>query len=158
MMSTIAILAAVALIVQLAAIGFWATLYSRIERWVWWIVTVGFLIMATHRIAEGLNYRIMPTFSQFTALLIAFTALIAVLQACGWVRKRDKHAASLIAVERKLDELRKNLTLREHIAVQVAEVITDLRDEITYYEEQALFHKLPTYPRKSGGPDRTRTG
>lgn len=157
-MSTIAILAAAALVVQLAAIAFWATLYSRIERWVWWIVTVGFLIMAAHRIAEGFNYRLMPTFSHFTALLITFTALIAVLQTRGWVRKRDRHNANLIAVERKLEELRKNLALHEPIAVQVAEVITDLRDEINYYEEQALFHKLPTYPRKSGGPDRTRTG
>ena len=61
-------------------------------------------------------------------------------------------------IKQELEKLRKNLALHEPIAVQVAEVITDLRDEITYYEEQALFHKLPTYPRKSGGPDRTRTG
>lgn len=155
MVNTELILVGVALAVQATALLFWLRLHGRVERWVWWSVTLGFIIMAAHRVGEMLNYNFLPQFTTVTAILIALIALISVLQTRRWVRKREQHTAGLAVVHNKLEALSKQLELRESLAVKVAEILGDLRQEIDFYKDQARDHHLPLY---NGGTDRTRTG
>ena len=154
------ILVSVALGIQALALLFWLRLYRRMDRWIWWVVALGFLIMASHRLSEALNYRLIPQFNTITAILIASFALTAVLKTQHWANRRDRQQAALNKVHDNLVALGTELKNRDSIATKIAEILNDLRHQIDYYESQARKHHLPTFKpdSKNGGTDRTRTG
>lgn len=91
------------------------------------------------------NYKLVPRFSEGTAILIALVALIAVLQTRSWIRKRFKQQAALTAVHDKLEQLAVDVQSRQPIATRIAEIINELREQIDFYEEQARKNRLPTF-------------
>ena len=149
-------LAIAALVIQAAALMSWIALRRKVERWVWVMVLLGFLIMAFHRVGEVFNYNIFPQFTHFTAILIAVIALISVLQTRHWIRKRERFNAGLAVVQTKLEKLAADVENRPPIATRIAEILNELREQLDFYEAQAKRHHLPTF--KNGGTDRTRSG
>jgi len=144
-MNMILALAIVVLCIHVGAIVIWATLYSKVERWIWIMVMLGFTIMVSHRVAEVLRYEIFPSFTHYTALAIAVIACSSVLQTKSWIKKRDRHAEGLKEVKEKLERLKTEVENRDPIASKVAEIITDFRTKIDFYKGQADEHDLPHY-------------
>lgn len=140
-------LAVVALIVHATALVIWFRLRAKLEAWVWWVVALGFVIMGIHRIEETFDYNLIPQFSHYSAIGIAIIALFGVVQTKRYLRKQAQHEAALAAVHTKLELLQKDVQNREPIATQIAEIIGDLRSQISFYECQAKDHHLPLYPK-----------
>jgi hypothetical protein len=140
-------LAVVALIVHAIALVVWFRLRAKLEAWIWWVVALGFVIMGIHRVEETLDCQLIPQFSHYSAIGIAVIALFGVVQTRRYLRKHAAHEAALAAVHTKLELLQKDVQNREPIATQIAEIIGDLRSEISFYECQAKSHHLPLYPK-----------
>ncbi len=145
-----------ALLMQAAALTLWVLLARKIERWVWLMVLAGFFAIFAHRLADVLHFEPFSNFSHITATVIALVALVAVLQARYWVSKRERLTTKMAAIQARLEQLAVDTEAREPIATRIAEILSDLREEITYYEAQALEHHLPQF--KNGGTDRARSG
>jgi hypothetical protein len=140
-----------ALALQAAAITVCITLWPKVERWVWMLVFLGFVIMAAHRVDAVLHYNTRP-FNQFTAILIALIAFVAVIQTKRWIRKREKQTIALFRAHEKLEALADEVRNRQPIATRIAEILSDLRNQIDFYEDQCKKHQLPTFT--NGHPSR----
>lgn len=133
MSSLISTFAISALIIQVAAVVVWGFCYKKVNMQVWTAVFLGFLIMFLHRVIEIL--RLSETFSVITANGIALVALIATLAVYRFI----KHVAAL----RKTFKLEKGC-----VAEKLAKHLSDLRDEIQWYENQAKASGQALYPKR----------
>lgn len=134
-----------ALALHCVALFTWISLRKRIEVWVYWAVLTGFVMLFTHRIVEVSNCEPFPFFSHLTAVGIAGVALTSVFQTRRYLQKQGQVAIALETLHKKLEHLASEVTLREPIAAQIAEIMADLRAQIRYYEKQAKDHDLPLF-------------
>jgi len=149
-----------------AAVVIWVTLFKKLERWVWWLIFVGYIILVIHRFDETFHWAFFPNSSHITALLIAIVVLVATIQTRVWVRRRDRTQASLAAFHDQLQEVAAEIAkqqLQNPLSHQIAKLIASLRSEIDYYEKIAKRRGFPLYKDiadrlKNGGQDRTPTG
>lgn len=139
------IILVVGLALHIVAVCIWLTLYRHLERWVWWLIFIGFMVLGFHRVDEVLHYGFFPYSSHVTAALIALIIIIAVLQARRWATKRARLQKQLVTVHEQLKILAKEVVNRPPIADQVAKILASLRSEIDYYESAARKHGWPLY-------------
>ncbi len=135
--------------ILLEVIGFvlWSTFVGRLERWVWWTVWIGYVVLIYHRIGETLGWGVL--FGPITSLAFGIISFIAAIETRRLLRKRDEARNRLLQVHQRLAEM--ELEPPANIAQKLAEIIVDLKDQVKYYEAQASDAGLPTYKSNGNG-------
>jgi hypothetical protein len=124
------VLAISAVVVHLLAFALWTTLYTKINKGLWLIVTSGFLLMAVHRVAEACATA--PIFVSISACGIAYISLFAVLSVHKHIRVVHPYVKHT----------------KQHLAEQITEHVLDLKARIKWYEDQSRANGLTQYPDK----------
>ena len=112
-------LGATALIFHGAAVVVWLSLFKKLDRVVWTPIAIGYIALVTHRVNELLGGSVI--FAQFTANVIAYVALYAVLQARSHLKKRQE---IIFKLEKFVSEK------PDSIATHLAERIVELKNTV----------------------------
>lgn len=130
---------------QIAAFAVWTTLNGKLERWVWWTIWVGFVVIIYHRLSETFHWLGM---SHVTALLFSVFALAATIETKYLLQKRAKAKAGMLALQERLAKLQAEQQKDGgSMAAKLAEILVDLKEQLQYYEAQAKDAGIPPFKK-----------
>ncbi len=146
------VLSGIAVVLQIAAFIIWTTLMGRLERWIFWTAWIGFFVVVLHRLVETMGW-FGPLFGHVTAILFSIVALIASHQTRLLVIRREVAKDKLLKIQRQLATIQAEA--HESLALKLAQVLVQLKEQLNYYEAQAKDAGIPTFEESSGSQGKT---